>query len=204
MQNSRAYIFDLFGTLVLVRNEGYEVMMQRLIHEVPYGDLREYTLVSDFTDSHSALDLIAERFSLQIDEDRKENILQEINDWCLKCELFPEVKEVLAYLKNKDVKLAMLSNNHTFIESVHTNLDIAQYFDVITLSHKVGYAKPQKEIYELCLNQLDIVAQDAIMIGDQKEKDVDMPKSLGMEALLFDPEKKNTSYGSRIEKFNEL
>lgn len=94
--------------------------------------------------------------------------------------------EVLALVKDlrlKGIKVAILSN---VIEPTYTVLDNAGFyslFDEVIASCKVGYAKPDSEIYERALRQLDTRAQEALFIDD-KERNLEPARRIGMQTVL--------------------
>jgi putative hydrolase of the HAD superfamily len=57
-------------------------------------------------------------------------------------------------------------------------------FDVIVFSADVGMQKPSPEIYRLTLARLQVEPQEALFLDD-REKNVDGARSVGMHGLLF-------------------
>ncbi len=100
--------------------------------------------------------------------------------------------------------LGIVSNNNNFCEDVVSRLELDKYFDVIILSHKSKCRKPDPKIYKLCLKKLGVAAEETIFVGDNLDKDFKVPQSLGMQAILFDPMKRNLSVRKRIESLKEL
>ena len=85
--------------------------------------------------------------------------------------------------KAKGLKTAILSN---VIEPTYNVLQEAGYysrFDEIIASCKVGFAKPQKEIYELALSQLQTTASQSLFIDD-KQKNLDPATKMGFTTIL--------------------
>lgn len=99
---------------------------------------------------------------------------------------FEDTFSVLAQLKEKGLRLALLSNVSTPYKAAFRKLGLAEYFDVITLSSDLGFAKPDKEIYLHTLQQLDIAPEEAVMIGDMELPDCLAPRALGIHAYLLD------------------
>lgn len=99
---------------------------------------------------------------------------------------FEETFTVLTKLKEKGLRLALVSNVSTAYKAAFHKLDLASYFDVIVLSSDLGFAKPDKEIYLHALQQLSIAPEEAIMIGDMELPDCDAPRALGIQGYLLD------------------
>ncbi|MEO6109708.1 MAG: HAD family phosphatase [Candidatus Saccharimonadales bacterium] len=99
-----------------------------------------------------------------------------------------DILHFVARLKAKGYRTAILSN---VIEPTYNVLKQAGYYDMfdeIIASCKVGYAKPQKEIYELALKQLKTTGAESIFIDD-KQRNLVPAKEMGFEVVLaVDPD----------------
>jgi epoxide hydrolase-like predicted phosphatase len=56
--------------------------------------------------------------------------------------------------------------------------------DTIVYSHEVGCVKPDPRIYEIALEQLDVVAERAVFLDDV-QRNVDGALAVGLEAIRF-------------------
>jgi putative hydrolase of the HAD superfamily len=85
--------------------------------------------------------------------------------------------------KAQGLKTAIFSN---VIEPTYNVLDAAGYydrFDTIVASCKTGYAKPEKEIYNLALDMLNTIGAKSIFIDD-KESNLIPARELGFTTIL--------------------
>ena len=85
--------------------------------------------------------------------------------------------------KSKGLRTAIFSN---VIEPTYNVLQQAGYydqFDEIIASCKVGFAKPQTEIYQLALDQLRTTASQSIFIDD-KQANLDPAVEMGFKTIL--------------------
>lgn len=194
------YIFDLFGTLVI--NPGRYTLTKTLFPEVDHQELRLF-LRHDFSSIDNCLTEIEKRFNLTINTQRRNCILQTINQGIARATLFPHAREVLSKLHNHS-KIGLLSNNDNLMEPIIDKLGLRGYFDAIILSHQVGVLKPDDEIYLRCVDRLNVKINDVVMIGDDLEKDVEKPMRLGMHGLLFDPYERQPDYKHRITSLRDL
>lgn len=105
-------------------------------------------------------------------------------------EIFPETEPVLTSLKNKELKLVVVSNFDSRVYDVCRNLGILNYFDDFIISSEAGYAKPSAEIFQLALNRNYLDESECIHIGDNFENDYLCPRSIGMNAVFLDRENK--------------
>jgi putative hydrolase of the HAD superfamily len=99
-------------------------------------------------------------------------------------ELYEDTLPVLAALREHGLKIGLVSNTgrdlHAFIE--HHKLDV----DAAVSSGAHGKTKPHPAIFLAALEQLGVTAEEAAMVGDSPEDDVDGAKALGMRAFLID------------------
>lgn len=101
------------------------------------------------------------------------------------------------------VKIAMITNGSTERQKAkirHTNLH--SYFDIVIISEEVGLRKPDKRIFELALNKLDVRAEDTLFVGDDLEKDIAGCQNVNIKGIWFNPNKfMNTS---KIKPYAEI
>lgn len=95
----------------------------------------------------------------------------------------PEMFSLIDSLK-KNYKIGFLSNCETpamefFLEKGY------KQFDATVFSCKVGLLKPEPGIYELILDKLGIVAEEAVFIDDKK-KNIEAAEALGIKVVLFE------------------
>jgi len=80
------------------------------------------------------------------------------------------VVESVMTLREAGYRTALLSNNvEEYWDGVLETLDVETLFDVVINSAHVGHRKPEIEIYELLLSQLDVVAERSVLLDDNKE-----------------------------------
>ena len=99
-------------------------------------------------------------------------------------ELYEDVFPVLEELRRAGLRLAVVSNGiRDLTEFVaHHGLDV----DAIVDSRSHGRVKPHPTIFQSALDQLGVGADEAVMVGDSLEEDVEGARALGMRAVLID------------------
>lgn len=100
--------------------------------------------------------------------------------------LYPEAPEALAALKERGLTLAVVSNFDSRLPPILEGLGIASLFDSVILSSRVGYAKPAPEIFHEALNRYRLKGDEALHVGDSRQKDVAGAKAAGLSAILLD------------------
>jgi putative hydrolase of the HAD superfamily len=103
-------------------------------------------------------------------------------------ELYEDVLPVLALLRERGVKIGLVSNTSRDLDVFvrHHRLDV----DAWISSGKHGKVKPSPTIFNAALEQLGVEPAAAVMIGDSPEDDVAGAEALGIRALLLDREGK--------------
>jgi putative hydrolase of the HAD superfamily len=86
-------------------------------------------------------------------------------------ELFPEVPEVLAGLKERGFRLAVISNFDRRLHPILEALGIRGFFKSVILSSEAGADKPDPQIFRLGLEAMGVAAAEAIHVGDDPERD---------------------------------
>jgi putative hydrolase of the HAD superfamily len=123
-----------------------------------------------------------------------------------KTNLFEDATKVLSYLQNK-YTLHIISNG--FKETTLTKMDLSKlnpYFENVIISEDVGVNKPNPIIFEYALNTAKTDKEQSIMIGDSLEADIYGALNFGMEAIFFNPlrKEKPLDVKNQITHLNEL
>ncbi len=94
-----------------------------------------------------------------------------------------DVLDLISELKQSGLKVAILSN---VIEPTYNVLKKAGYYDLFNetiASCKVGFAKPEREIYQISLNKLGKTADKSLFIDD-KQRNLDPASQMGFSVIL--------------------
>ena len=92
---------------------------------------------------------------------------------------------VLKELKARGKKVALISNADVTEVAAWDESPVAYLFDSTVFSCKVGYVKPEREIYEACLSQLDVSAGDCVYVGDGGSDELKGARSLDMTTVMI-------------------
>ena len=100
--------------------------------------------------------------------------------------VFPEVPDVLAALRERGLRLAVVSNFDSRLPPLLDRLGLAPFFDAVVCSGSVGAAKPDGAIFAHALAVLGVEAHETLHVGDSRVNDYDGARAAGIEALLVD------------------
>ena len=105
--------------------------------------------------------------------------------------LYPSIKEVLENLKQKGVKLAVVTdaeNGHAISRLKKVSLE--KYFDVVISADMTGKRKPEPDSLLLALKKLGVKAEEAVIVGDSLRRDIEAGRRLRMLTIY-------AAYGDR-------
>jgi HAD superfamily hydrolase (TIGR01549 family) len=105
-----------------------------------------------------------------------------------KLKLIGNAKEVLETLKKKKIALYVITEDDKRKAMVKLEkLEIIKFFDNVITSDDVGTMKPSEKYYEPLVRKFKL--GEILVVGDDIEKDLSVPKKLGMQTLLVENER---------------
>lgn len=100
--------------------------------------------------------------------------------------LFPDAKEVLHYLKNKDYQLHLITNG--FEKTQHNKLKhsgLSGFFKEVITSEDSNSLKPYKDIFDFALTKSGAAKKESIMLGDSIEVDIIGAMNAGIDQVYI-------------------
>jgi putative hydrolase of the HAD superfamily len=85
--------------------------------------------------------------------------------------LYPDALDVLRGLRERGVRIAVVSNVGWDWRPVFDALGLTPYIDANIFSYEVGVDKPDPRIFRLACDQLGVNPAEALMVGDERQKD---------------------------------
>ncbi len=119
--------------------------------------------------------------------------------------LFPDALPALYGLREAGLVLGVISNWEEWLESLLVTMEVAELFDVIVVSGRVGIEKPDARIFHLALEQAGVEPAEAVYVGDHPKLDVEASEAVGMVPVLVDRRGRHPEHpGTRITELGEL
>jgi glucose-1-phosphatase len=138
-------------------------------------------------------DGIIKRLNVQEITNKEELRIHYLNSY----KLYPDVLNLAKNLKEK-YKVALLSNLNEEMEAhIQKNHNTQHYFNPLIFSHKEGFSKPEKKIYELALEKLNCKPDEIVFIDDSKTN-IEAAKKVGIIGILF------TNYDKLVRDLEKL
>src|SRR5262245_37631786 len=100
--------------------------------------------------------------------------------------LYPEVAQTLSVLERRSMVLSVISNFDSRLIGILEGLGAAHWFEHIFVSSRVGYAKPDRQIFHTALERHSLEAGDALHVGDSEEKDLLGANRAGLKGVLVE------------------
>jgi len=99
-----------------------------------------------------------------------------------------EHTDVLKKLKSMGKRLGLISNADVTEVAAWDQSPVADLFDSTIFSCVAGYVKPERQIYEVCLAQLGVLAKDCVYVGDGGSDELKGAKTIGMTTIIVTSE----------------
>ena len=117
---------------------------------------------------------------------------------------FTDAIEVLEELKKK-YKLGIITNGDSVQQREKIEkIGIKKYFDQITISSEVGHAKPDKEIFRVTCDKLNVKPEECVMVGDKFRVDVEGGRNFGIRSIWANRKNENIDYDLQIHRLKDL
>jgi putative hydrolase of the HAD superfamily len=203
----RAVIFDWGGTLSHYADvelaDMWQLAAEHLTPHLPedeptlvrrFGEIEERFWARTTTDQRSGTlaDIIAEA-TAALGVDVGEAILEQaavryLDAWTPHIAHDPEAAETLAALRERGLKIGLLSNTHwprAFHEYFLERDGLAQQIDARLYTSEMPFMKPHADAFCSALAALDLSdGEEAVFVGDRPLDDIHGAQQVGMRAVL--------------------
>lgn len=209
----KAICFDLFFTLIVPTyqsaNNEYDILNLSvseweqyaendiLYHERALGLIKTEKEIIDKIMSLMPFEVrvIQKEQVLSAREQRMKNALKMIPK---------EILDALEKLKLKDIKLGLISNADCIDCKYWDQSPLFKYFNDAIFSCNVGLLKPDRQIYELAMQRLNVSPEQCLFVGDGGSNELYGAKSAGMGTVFSEMlETKNDAQRESIIRYSD-
>lgn len=213
MVKIKAVLFDMHGTLAHVENpvsgeeiskylfsRGYEVSPQQLKAAWAFVSFIDYPK-HGYKNWRSYFSRILWRLKTRVDEETFDKIVKLLE--AKPYQLYPDAAEAVVKAKENGFKTATVTTiaYFQFKEAVKP---IKGHFDFIMTGYEAGCDKTNPKMYKRVLEILRVKPEEAVMIGDNIDIDVLLPKRLGINAVLLNRERKHVECSAAVAIVDNL
>ena len=111
-------------------------------------------------------------------------------------DLYEDALPVLEELRAYGLKIGLVSNTGRDLDAFLAHHAIG--CDAALASGAHGRVKPHRSIFEAVLARLDVRPEEAAMVGDSPEDDIEGARALGMRAFLLDRDGRHPEWEGRL------
>lgn len=97
--------------------------------------------------------------------------------------LHTEILPMLNTLKEKGVRIGLISNCFSEEAAVIKKSILYPFFDAVCLSFDEGVQKPDPAIFKSCIEKLGVSADECLYVGDGGSKELEAAQAIGMKAV---------------------
>jgi len=191
----KAVFFDLIGTIIYAKkafsfeevsnylfSRGYEISPQQFKASWLFVTFVDYPRFC-YKNWEEFLNRVLQRLNIEIDKTTFKNLIKIFE----KCEyaLYPDVENAFSRIRNLGLKIAVITTTPLFMfcESIKP---IRRHLDCIITGCEAGCDKSNPRMYVKALKLLEVRPEECIVVGDDPQLDVAIPKRLGMYTILLD------------------
>ncbi|MDQ3448732.1 MAG: HAD family hydrolase [Chloroflexota bacterium] len=99
--------------------------------------------------------------------------------------VYPDVEPSLFRLREEGVRLAVISNWLWEAPELFHEVGLAQHFEQLIVSARLGYDKPHPEIFRHALDLMQVSPERAVHVGDSYPADVLGARAAGIRPVLM-------------------
>ena len=193
LENCRAVIFDLYYTLALLEPFDSEGLNESIILGI---ERERWLAVCRECYADGALGIIKSRVQFmrnivrRIIPDASEDLIQTALECRLRrytkslVDIDPLIIKTLESMRRMNLKIGLISNADIVDKAGWNDSPLRKYFDVSLFSCDLGLMKPDRRIYDLAVERLDVKASGCIYIGDGGHQEFTGAKEAGMTTVL--------------------
>jgi putative hydrolase of the HAD superfamily len=100
--------------------------------------------------------------------------------------VFPDVVPAIGALRDAGIRTGIISNWTWRAPELLDGLGLGSLFDVVTISARVGWQKPEPAVFRHALDAAGVEPSDAVHVGDSFETDAVGARSVGIRPVLIE------------------
>ncbi|MCD6523714.1 MAG: TIGR02253 family HAD-type hydrolase [Thermococcus sp.] len=100
-----------------------------------------------------------------------------------KLHVYPDTVPTLEWLKEKGLKLGVVTSGPAYQRLKLELTGLEGYFDAVVTRDDVGAIKPEPKIFLRALEELGVSPREAVMVGDSLRQDIYGGKNVGMKTV---------------------
>jgi len=187
----KAVIFDMFETLISYHTCPIYFGTQMAEDAgIPTVEFLEKWRATDYDRStgiitvEEVLEQILKEFGCYSEELLQELVGKRCDtiEMCLE-HMHSEIVPMLQALKTQGISIGLITNCYLEEAIRIRKSKLFPYFDAVCFSNEQGICKPDKEIYDRCMEALWVKSEECLYVGDGGSRELETAQELGMKAV---------------------
>jgi putative hydrolase of the HAD superfamily len=218
----KAVLFDLGGTLVNIDNSKDPHVLKRILEDcgvnLSLEDVSKEWVKSwerlNFREMAKLLDEFWVQQNLRVLRNLRvksnaEKLARFIaSHWWnyAKVNLYPDAQEILPPLKEKGLKIGLVTNGlQSDTNQILPKVGLQGFLDVVVVVDTLRKMKPDAEVFRYALEKMKATPPEALFVGDEMETDYNGAQRCGLKVFLIDREGKlHDESVNRISSLEDL
>jgi putative hydrolase of the HAD superfamily len=216
----RAVLFDLYDTLLYLNAPAVAETRRQLaaragVDQDAWATLWRENVLDRMLGKLGGLEDELRTMLQQLGADPSPELIQELAEtetagWAGAVTLYPETIPTLKSLRERGLKLGLMSNCSAQAGDVLSRIGLASSFDALSLSCEVRAMKPDPAIYYHAALALGVPLTESMFVADGAFTELDAAKALGMVAVKIEQAHQSGDYGTstsfdhQIERLTEV
>lgn len=169
----KAFIFDLDGVIVDTAKFHY-LAWKELANDLGFDFSEKQNEMLKGVSRSKSLEILLEIGNISLTQEHKEKLMFEKNQRYLSSvdslgasEILPGIKDLILYLKSKNILVALGSASKNAIPLLKS-LELFEFFDAIVDGNDVTHAKPDPEVFLLAAEKLRVSPENCVVVEDSQ------------------------------------
>ena len=188
----KTVFFDLFFTLANLEyqteNEFTLLGITRQQWETSTENTQTYNLraTGGVATENEMLQSMVTNLPFKVDNSQLQKLIEIRNQRMKKAltEIHPDILFTLKKLKEKGIKMCLISNADIIDKKYWDISPFAPLFDDVIFSCDVGTVKPDREIYQIAIERMNTTPDKCVFVGDGGSNELAGAKSCGISTIL--------------------
>jgi putative hydrolase of the HAD superfamily len=205
----RAVLFDFYDTLAYIHGDMVlaarrEIARRAEVDEAAmaalWRDTAEERMLGTMGTLEQQIDTLLRRLNRIVPPSLLGELAAiDLRAWTEGAVLYPEARPALEALKARGYRLGVLSNCSCQAGHAIETSGLADLFDTLALSFRLGLAKPQPEIYLHACAALGVAPTETVFVADGAFGELDAARALGIVAVLIEQPHQSRAYGASAQ-----
>lgn len=186
----KGILFDMDGTLI---NTYENINFKQALSELK--TIQKTLILKILKSRVRSFAEMEERIRQEVEDPMEgEDLVRRVSDFLLAhydhAPLKKDARQFLEYLRQKDYKICLCTNNATDIVShILKDKQMEDYFDFVVTSQQVTRSKPDPQMYLEALKNIGLTAEDCIIFEDT-ENGVAAARNAGIDVIVVNEKEK--------------